>query len=306
MAGKNKTPAARTLRYEMTMSGTPGTEVSAYIDIARDLSATNRRLYRQGRDYHIKRITVVSSDTPNGNNRISFSTAPDTWVTRNAWKRGFDMHKKMNKAAMTGVSESVMGTYDDFKVYLSDDHRTSTNKLIPKDNGGNDVGLGEWGYAKFITPDGTATYDEFQVGLLGNDFGAAGTRVYVGLIKSYSLSRAKVHLESPNVDGQVSDDPLANLFDSGTQHDEILENILTDNDEPPYLAGAYIGGASNHPKPVVRQDTTIVDGKATVGGFNAICGLIEVEAKSALASDVISILVEVAPGPYRGVAAEVI
>ena len=89
---KSMTPAVRYLRYELTNSGTPGTETSHYIDLARDLSALNRRLYRQGRDYHVKRITVVSSNTPNGgdpsgiNNRVSLATIPDSWVARNAWK----------------------------------------------------------------------------------------------------------------------------------------------------------------------------------------------------------------------------
>lgn len=304
-AKKSKTPASRYLRYEMQMSANAGTEVSAYIDIAKDLSAMNRRLYRQGREYHIKRITVVSSNTPNGGNRISFSTAPNTWVTRNAWKRGFAVYKEMNKNASRNLSSDVAGTYDDFKVYLSNTHRTGT-ELSPNDNGGNNVQPGEWVYSQFVTPDGTATHDEFETGLLGTDVGAAGTRTYVGLIRSYALSRATVQVDSPNVDINVRDDPLVNVLDSGTQIDEVLENLIQNGDNTPYNTGAYPGGTTNMPLPVVVQDTTIVDGKATVGGFSAICGLIEVEAKTQQPNDVLSILVEVAPGNYRGVAAEVI
>jgi hypothetical protein len=37
-----------------------------------------------------------------------------------------------------------------------------------------------------------------------------------------------------------------------------------------------------------------------------MCGLIEIEAKSPIANDVYSVLVELAPGNYRGVAADVI
>ena len=70
------TPAVRYLRYEMTTSGTPDTETSHFIDLARDLSRVNRRLYRAGRDYHVKKVTIVSSNTPNLGNRISVSTAP--------------------------------------------------------------------------------------------------------------------------------------------------------------------------------------------------------------------------------------
>jgi hypothetical protein len=77
-------------------------------------------------------------------------------------------------------------------------------------------------------------------------------------------------------------------------------------DAPPYDVTNYPGGANNGEKPSVVQDTCIVDGKSVVGGFNAIAGLIEVEAKSQEPNDVISILVELAPGSYRGIAAEMI
>ena len=59
-------------------------------------------------------------------------------------------------------------------------------------------------------------------------------------------------------------------------------------------------------KPLVVQDTVLVDGRAVVGGFNAVCGLLEIESQSAVINDVISILVELAPGNYRGIGAEVI
>lgn len=302
---KSKTPALRYLRYEMTMSGTPGTEVSAFIDLGRDLSRVNRRLYRQGRDYHVKKITVVSSDTPNGGNRISFSTVHDTWVTRNAWRRGFETFKKMQTEATKGISGDVKGTWHDFKVYLSPDHRTGT-LLNPLDNGGNQWDAGEWIYSKLVTPDGTTGADEFELTLIGDHVGAAGSRTSVGLIRSYGESRATVQGTDPNVTGNASDDPLVNIFDYGTIIDEVIDDMESHGDAPPYDTTNYPGGANNGQKPSVVQDTCIVDGKSVVGGFNAIAGLIEVEAKSSLPNDVISILVELAPGNYRGVAAEVI
>jgi hypothetical protein len=302
---KSKTPALRYLRYEMTMSGTPGTEVSAFIDLARDLSRVNRRLYRQGRDYHVKKITVVSSDTPNGGNRISFSTVHDTWVTRNAWRRGFETFKMMQAEATKQISGDVKGTWNDFKVFLSPDHRAGT-KLDPLDNGGNAWDAGDWVYTKLVTPDGTTSADEFELTLIGDHSGAAGSRNSVGLIKSYGESRATVQNNDPNVPSAASDDPLVNVFDYGTAIDEVIDRMEVEGDEPPYDIADYPGGANNGQKPSVVQDTTIVDGKSVVGGFNAIAGLIEVEAKSTLPNDVISILVELAPGNYRGIAAEVI
>lgn len=325
MATKSKTPAMRYLRYELTNSGTANQETSHFIDLAKDLSAVNRRLYRQGRAYHVKRISIISSNTIAGftaidqtvipgataltNNAgvVTVSTAQDTWVTRNSWRRGFDSWNKMNKLATDHLGDGVKPMFHDFKVYLSNDHRTGT-VLTPKDNGGNDVTAGEWNYSEFESPDGTTSADGFVAWLHGDHVGSAGSRTGVGLVKSYSLTRATVqNTDNPDLPAGASDDPLVNLFDDGTVLDEIVNNLETYGDGPPYSPDNYPGGASNHPKPCVVQQTTLgADGRATVGGFTAICGLLELETKSPIANDVYSVLVELAPGSYRGVAAEVI
>ena len=215
--------------------------------------------------------------------------------------------KEMNKQAFNGaVKNTVSGTWADFKVHMDSTMKGAT-LLSPKDSGGNNVSAGEWIYTKYVTPDGTASADEFEVGLLGNDVGAAGTRDYVGLVKSYANTRATVQSTDPNVLSGLSDDPLANVFDDGTTIDNILQDLEDDNDAPPYDTTAYPGGASNMPKALVVQHTTLgADGRATMGGFEAICGLLELEATSPVADDVYSVLVELAPGSYRGIGADVI
>lgn len=310
MATKKKLqPAVRYLRYELTNSATPGIETSHFIDLARDLSRVNRRLYRQGRDYHVKRVTIISSNTPNSSagaeNRVSFSTAPNSWVTQRAWQRGFATWNAMNKKATMAVANDISGKFADFKIYLSRDMQTGTT-LVPLDNGGNQPNAGDWDYADLVSPDGTTGADSFLLHLLGDHVGSAGAWTSVGLVKSYGESRTTVDTDQPNVPGQVSDDPLVNVMDDGTVTDEIINNLEGDNDDAPYGTANYPGDDGNMPKPVVCQDTTIVDGRATVGGFMARCGLIEIEAKSPIASDVFSVLVELAPGSYRGVAADVI
>lgn len=301
---KTKTPAVRYLRYELTNSATPGTETSHYIDLARDLSAINRRLMRQGRDYHVRKVTIISANTPPGDNRISISTVPDSWMARNAWKRGFAMWQRMRKEA-TKNSKIGPGKFNDFKVHLSNDSRQAT-KLVPKDNGGNALSLNEWNYATMVSPDGTTSADEFELHMLGAHSGSAGSLVSVGLVKSYGESRTTVQSTAPNTPSTASDDPLVNMFDDGTTFDEVINLVEGENDSPPYNVTAYAGSDGNHPKPLVVQDTTLVDGRAVMGGFNAICGVVELETKSSVAEDVFSVLVELAPGNYRGIAAEVI
>jgi hypothetical protein len=320
MAAKKKkyTPAVRYLRYEVVNSPNEGVETSHYIDLAKDLSAINRRLMRQGRRYHVKRISIVSSNTiagwgdtpghyPRPAGRVTFATVPESWMAQKAWERGFKAWQKMQRNALAEAGSDLRGTWNDFKVYMSADHATGT-KLVPLDNGGNAVKYGDWSYTDLITPDGTTASDEFYLTMLGDHVGSAGTRTSVGLIKSYTEARA-THSQRPTPEtGHVDvNDPILNLFDDGTQVDEIIAKMQTDGEDPPYDIDEFPGDNSNMPKPLVVQQTTLgADGRATVGGFSAMCGLIEVETTSPNADDVYSILVELAPGSYRGVAAEVI
>jgi hypothetical protein len=314
-----KPRASRYLRYQLVNSGTGGQETSHYIDLAKDLSAINRRLYRQGKVYQIANISITSRNTTGG--LVSFSTAGDTWVTRAAWRRGFAIHDEMTKKVLDlPGSGTRKGRYHDFKVYLSDDHRTSANLPRALDNGNNLAGSGEWIYSKFQSPDGIANgSDEFTAHLLGGHNGGAGSRNSVGLILSYGESRSTVNVDSPNVDSDGSDDPLLNLFDAGTQADEIAFNLENDGDQAPYklvqggnlatLGDHYPGGPSNLPKPMVNRLAAIGQqgpGSAPsimLPGFSAICGLLEVEIQSEIANDEFDIIIEIAPGPYKGVAA---
>nr|AGA18266.1 hypothetical protein [uncultured marine virus] len=296
-------PTTRYLRYELTNSATPTTETSHYIDLARDLSAVNRRLYRQGKDYHVKKITIVSSNTPNGDSRVSVATIPSGWSSQMAWKRAFRTWNEMNKTAAGQLSGDITGTWSDFKVSMTRDFQNAT-KAVPLDNGGNAYLLGDWIYTKLVTPDGTTGADEFDMHMLGGHFGAAGAWSSVGLIKSYGESRATVQANDPSVPNAASSDPLVNVFDYGTTVDEVIDLMEADNDSPPYSLAFYPGSDGNGPKPAVVQDTTLMDGRATMAGFTAMCGMLEFEIKSPLPSDVYSVLVELAPGKYRGIHAE--
>jgi len=325
MASKKRTitPAVRHLRYDVVNSETPGTETSHYIDLAKDLSAVNRRLYRQGRAYHVRKVTVISRNTIAGitNNpaslplpgelvqqnagRISLSTAPQSWTTHGAWKRGLKTFNLMNKEATHNLTNNIEGKWADFKVYLSQDHYNGT-KLVPIDNGGNAVVAGEWTYSNYISPDGTTAHDEFRIHLMGDHVGAIGAWSSVGLIRSFGNSRATVSDGVPKVPGEASDDPLLNVFDYGTTVDEVIDQLEFDNDVAPYSVTEYAGAVLNMPKPIVVADGTIADGSTTLGGFEAICGLIEIECNSPIASDTFSVLVELAAGSYRGIKSEAI
>jgi hypothetical protein len=305
---KSKTPAVRQLRYEITNSATPGTETSHYVDIARDLSAINRRMMEQGRVYHVSKITVVSRNTiPSPGQEagfISVSAAPNSWVVRGAAKFGKKMFLKMQEEALKGSAGDQRGRYEQFIVRSLEAAIPNPTYLVPKDNGGNNLALGEWSFSRFHSPDGTTSVDDYSVSLLGAHNGTAGSFTAISLCQSFGDTRATVTTNDP-VAAINSDDPLANLFDAGTQADEIIEDMGTRGDDPPYSVLAYPGAGSNMPKPIVMQHGTLgSDGRVTLGGFEAVHGLIELEASSPVASDVYSVLVELKAGSYKGIAAE--
>jgi hypothetical protein len=328
------TPVERFLRFQVTHPENSG-EVSHYIDIAKELSKINRRLYRQGMVYRIANISITSRDTING--LVSFSTAPDTWVTRNAWNRGFEMWNKMNQQVLDN-QPGRKSRFSDYKVFLSNTHRTnyhaSPQVRLPGiiDNGNNAVKDGEWEYCEYVSPDGTTSTDKFNAHIVGDHNGSSGNWTSISLIKSYGEARATVPLDTPLMDSQGDDDPLLNLMDDGSQVDEIASDLDTDGDLPPYAIGSgstvgenYPGSSLNCPKPVVRRlasigtadsvglaaDKGIAAPTVMLPGFDAICGLIEIETQSQnkdLANfrtdpDIFDVVIELAPGSYKGVAA---
>lgn len=317
MAKKKMVPCERFLRFKYVHPGN-GTETSVFIDIARELSKLNRRFYRQGKVYQIANISVTSRNTTGG--YISCISAGDTWVTRSAWTRGKNMYEAMNKQVldMPGSSKRK-GRYHDYKVYLLNEHRTGT-QLQVVDSANTTVKAGEWKYSRFSTPDGTTTNDLFWTGLYGAHVGASPNREYVGLIQSYGESRPTVNKEEPQMDTDGSDDPLLNLFDSGSHIDETAELLEIDYDEPPYgymngsdegtIGDYYPGAASNCAKPLVRRLASFGQAGGSnaptimLPGFTAIAGLVEFELSSDNTEpDEIDIIVELAPGNYKGVAA---
>ena len=97
-----------------------------YLDIARSLSRVNRKLFRQGRLYAIGGITFHWKGAAATDNLVvSVATAPNTWVVRNAWTKGFALWRQMQKLVLDD-NPSVKGRWHDFKL-LMDTGQTSGN-----------------------------------------------------------------------------------------------------------------------------------------------------------------------------------
>ena len=307
----------RHLKYTVASSGIQQT---SYINLAKDLSAINRQLFRQARMYKVKSITLVDDDEEKF---VQIGVAPDTWAMRNAVKRGFSRYNEMN-AQVLKEQPSLKARWSDFKPYLSQTHQGaedgtgSASLESPEDIESNNVQYGEWTYTVFESPDGTSSVDGYEVGILGGHKGSIGAYTYVGLIESYGDARGTVALNEPNIDASVaSDDPLLNLLDAGTQFDEIAENITQHGDKAPYkvefttgsgLGRAYVGGSANMPAEVMVGEMNVSQnsgqGLQRIFGINIPLGVMRIDHKTGGDGTNFTLIVELAEGDYKGIHSE--
>ena len=303
------------LRYRISSSSSEGT---SFINLARDLSAINRQLFRQARMYKVKSITFVDDDEAKF---IKVGIAPNTWAMRNALKRAYRRWNEMN-AQVLKDQPALKGKWNDFKPYLSQLHMQAQDEEgatveTPEDIENNNLVRGEWDYSTFESPDGTSSVDGYEVGLLGGHSGSAGAYTYVGLIQSYGDARGTVHLQSPNTDtSTASDDPLVNLLDAGTQFDEIAENIIQENDNAPYkveftsgngFGRAYVGAELNMPKELCVAElnpSSSSEGMQKIYNIDVPLGVLRINHQLESGSTNFTVIVELAEGKYKGIHSE--
>lgn len=309
-------PAQTDLFFKTDMS-TAG-DYRSYIDTARELSRVNRRLYEQCRMYAYQGLTFIWRQDPTNplaTIELSVRTAGNTWTVHNSIVKAKALWDEMQDQ-VTDDNPSVKGKWHDFKVRLANS-MISARTLSVRDGAGVLVGQGEWEYSKYVMPQHDVdpvtgeplAATEFTTFILGND-----TASQRGLIKAYEDSRATVSPDQPNVPADFTTSFFVELTDSGSQEPELAAVIADENDNPPYAIDDYVGGETNADVPLTVGYAAVssaeVDGR--VGGFIAPCGLLEIEvrgydAAGALVAPAdmpeIDILLHVAPGMYKGVAA---
>lgn len=308
------TPSVLRLSFEFT-GGT-----TQFIDIAKALSIINRRLYRQGCYYYVNSVELYNDEDA----FVDIHTLPDNWITRAAYRRGKGVFDAMNEYALQHLAPSVVPKYYDFKVYMSDRHRT-TGSANPNLYNINSTPLmhqaDDWEYSQLVSADsdgdlvidpitGHATgvnqeADNFFLHMIGGNTGSSDNWTSVGLIQSYADSRARVHNESPAVPADVSEDPLTNLFEFSSEEmlNDVIDRLEDDNDNTPYDQSVYVGESVQSMQHVGRLVTTTTIGrKDSIDGFCAPIGLICVDPQATATA--YRIVINLAPGTYHGVYAE--
>jgi hypothetical protein len=299
---KKSNPTQIRLSFEARGSGTE------FIDIAKALSAVNRKFYRQGVYYHVNSIEIYNNET----GVIDIHTLPDTWVTKNAWNRGFQLFQKMNALTDPPLSGGLRPKYHDFKVFMNSRHFQGGSlqpSLHDINNSATEVDNDEWLYSRFVSADddgdSTQEADDFYVHMLGQHAGTNGNWESVGLIKSYAESRRTVPSTDQQDNNVTEYDPLLNVFDmsSEEQMNDIIQNLNTDNDAPPYNQNNYVGETTSSLQHVARIGTEQGVGRiGRAAGFCAPFGLICIDPFG-VSSDY-RVVLNLAPGTYHGVYAE--
>lgn len=219
---------------------------TAYINLARDLSALNRKGMEQTTRkgvplvYHC-RLTIYRNmtDKPNSTLFVTPHVAPSNWVTRNGAVKLHAAREAMFKNA--GIKKSDRGRYDHTIRYGWNAHNQTWEVPVFSDGSSTFTDLGEWDLSKIAIDQDT----ELVPTLFGSVFDetAASTGNSFNMMNAYLNSRRKVDLDDlPAAHGAADHSILRSMFNVEDATDDELQVIADDNqDLPPYDQDAAAG-----------------------------------------------------------------
>ncbi|AXH79302.1 MAG: hypothetical protein [Circular genetic element sp.] len=288
-------------------------------DLSQIASLVNRRFYRQGLNWAVAGIKILT--TVQGN--ISVTKLPNTWVMSNAWEKGMRAWLKMNNEALQ-ETESVRPRFMDYKIYADSVHHSGGfgGNLLPVDAANVAYTAGEWLPSKMVVPFGPASPGntaEFEIKAVGANYNGAAVPV-VSLIGGYAASRGLPYPEDPNTpfdaddaSGSTPENWLAATFNSGTdQTSEVIEDNLFENNQAPYpfegdglaLDTMYPGGANQAPTLEYHDGSIVtastIGGTTRLKGGNFPCGLMRINWNPTDVTSGIRIELDLVPGNHRG------
>lgn len=320
--GMKIAPAITDLYFRNESYNGSKTHNTWYIDTSRELSKVNRRLYSQSRMYAYQGLTFIwRADAAAAAQTIEVSvrTAGNSWILHNAYVKGHALWNEMQQLVLED-NPSIKTKWHDFKVTLATSQTGWTgtgNSLSVRDAAGNFYADGEWNMSTYVLPQhdvdpatgNPLPAQQFDACLIGGDNVSRKS-----LVKAYQESRATVSPDQPNSPAGLPGSFFSVLTDTGSQEPELAQVIQDENENAPYALNDYPQGDTNAPTSVNVAFGAIspseVDGRTS--GFVAPCGLLEIEVTAydanggALppeATPTIDMLLHVAPGTYKGVAA---
>ena len=257
-----------------------------YLNLARDLSEYHRKLHRAKKVYTVYGGFIRN----NAGTSAKFNVAPLTWQSKSAINRTFKIWRRMISETLKKNNGLKTGKWNDFQMLLDGNHSIA-NTATARDAAGNTMSPGEWAYSELTQPklidpdeDGGLEYDanadQWLVHIVGPHTGTPTNYSKIGMIQSWSDSKAPVDLGG-TPDNIVNPlDPLSNMFDVDDDDDEKEAIIMNEGDLPPYHPTVPYGAGVGALAPVsiadndASSDTTALG--SSVHGFQALCGLVQV------------------------------
>ena len=253
------------------------------VDVGKCLSAINRRLYRQGRVYHVR----IDLQTPAADGvGANLKRVPNTWMMKKAWELA-----KHERDEQLSQSNRPKGRWDDFRVGWDEDYKTGTAPSL----------------ADFS---GTYTIDEAQVSKMHDAtdsvdnefviFGAArdtSNNLY-GILAQYDLA-GNVRGGVPN---SGATEPYGSANPDGGLSEAASDLRATQGDDAPYDMDTIVGAddTGSVMMPALAQSSS-GNGSARNHLFTELpLGLFKIENAT---SSGISYIITVMAGDYKGVKA---
>ena len=318
-------PAPMTFTFGLPVSSVAGV---SYVDLSQCASLINRRFYRQGINWAIAGIKLLS--TPGITGEVGISKLPNTWIMSNSWEKSMRTWSRMNREALA-ETDSVKPKFLDFKIYADDLHHIAGfgNNLLPA---GHIVG--EWSSSKasipLVSPAGaflpgeTVEREFIAVGASYPGTSPATGFDALSLIEGYAASRGLPNIADPNTPSDASDvgggtpeNWMQAIFNEGTdQASDVLEDMITENTIAPYpfendgvnLDTMYPGGANNAPALQVHDLTKIT--ASSIGSISRLkggsfpCGLMRFDTTNwnlpPGETTNLLMLIDMVPGNHRG------
>lgn len=289
--GANNDPSYRVLKadyYPVQRSmdlRSNATEVDYYVlDVARNLSVANHRLYRQGKTYQVK----VDLEAGHQTTQYNVFALADTWYVQKAWQLARSRYLENVAAERAVMSQQQIARWEDFRVEAGLSGHTGGLLLpAPYSNGmaSSADTDGEFDVTEVTLADGT-TKKGFHW--------APSTLSKFGLLDEYDKSG-----DTDLAPSTVS----ANKPYAGTEGDvqeSSMDDLAARGNQPPYNAANF---NSRIWVRVGRLDAAAAHGKLSTGYFNAPCGLVVVQPVAPNTAVTAQLSMTVKPGTYKGVAA---
>jgi len=292
-----------------------------YVDLSLACSAANRRFYRQGLRWAVAGMSLHTQANTIG--AFDVSKVPDSWIAQNAFEKSKMLWMKSQEQVLED-QPSIAARYRDFKVFLDQEMTVATKQavatlpavqndiMLPVDRNNQIAKYGEWIYSsiQFPVDGGSSAPVARNLHFVGADY----STVSKGMIHGYGLSRSRPQDFDPNTPGDGG--WMNEVFDVADNLEDIREDVIDENNKPPYRVGEpeeideyYPGGENNQTDAALHAvayvSGTTVGGKTRVEGGMFNCGLIRFDWDLTPGTDTSMFLaIDLVPGTHKGYMAE--